>query len=122
MDGRPLPNELRQPGSSRDDGYGRPEGVDARAYLGLYRVDGSGPTAALLRLRTVLTKDIPLFPVTMVGSWPRSPEVLRAQRRRHHGDISAEEFDHVADAAVIEALKHQESAGIDIVTDGEQRR
>jgi len=58
----------------------------------------------------------------MVGSWPRSPEVLRAQRRRHHGDISAEEFDHVADAAVIEALKHQESAGIDIVTDGEQRR
>jgi 5-methyltetrahydropteroyltriglutamate--homocysteine methyltransferase len=39
-----------------------------------------------------MANDIPLFPVTTVGSWPRSPNLLRAQRRRQHGDISAEEF------------------------------
>ena len=63
-----------------------------------------------------------LFPVTMVGSWPRSPEVLRALRQRHAGRLSPEEFEAVADAAVLEALHAQEEAGIDLVTDGEQRR
>jgi 5-methyltetrahydropteroyltriglutamate--homocysteine methyltransferase len=69
-----------------------------------------------------MAKDIPLFPVTTVGSWPRSPNLLRAQRRRQHGEISAEEFNLTADSAVIEALRLQEAAGVDIVTDGEQRR
>ena len=69
-----------------------------------------------------MAKHIPLFPVTMVGSWPRSHELLRAQRRRQHGDISAKELEDIADSAVIEALKIQEAAGVDIVTDGEQRR
>ena len=65
---------------------------------------------------------LPLFPVTMVGSWPRSTEVLQAQRRRQSGRISAAEFDGVADNAVLEALACQEAAGVDLVTDGEQRR
>ncbi len=69
-----------------------------------------------------MTKEIPLFPVSTVGSWPRSPDLLRAQRRRQHGNISAEEFEGVADSAVIDALRLQEAAGVDIVTDGEQRR
>ena len=65
---------------------------------------------------------LPLFPVTMVGSWPRSTEVLQAQRRRQSGRISAAEFDRAADTAVLEALACQEAAGVDLVTDGEQRR
>ena len=60
--------------------------------------------------------------MTTVGSWPRSTEVLRAQRSRQAGRISAGEFDLVADAAVLESLRDQENAGVDIVTDGEQRR
>ncbi len=36
--------------------------------------------------------------------------------------MSAAEFDAVADAAVLEALRCQEAAGVDLVTDGEQRR
>ena len=67
-------------------------------------------------------KPLPLFPVTTVGSWPRPPELLRALRRKQQEKLSAEEFNRVADAAVLEALRCQESAGIDLVTDGEQRR
>jgi len=63
-----------------------------------------------------------LFPVTTVGSWPRTPKVLDAIRKRHSGQMSDQEFDAIADEAVLECLSYQERAGIDIVTDGEQRR
>lgn len=67
-------------------------------------------------------KNLPLFLVTTVGSWPRSSELLRAQRQKQRGAISAEDFERVADDAVLEVLRQQEDAGVDIVTDGEQRR
>jgi 5-methyltetrahydropteroyltriglutamate--homocysteine methyltransferase len=67
-------------------------------------------------------RDLPLFPVTTVGSWPRSPDMQRALARKQRGQLAAEEFDRIADAAVLEALRAQEAAGCDIVTDGEQRR
>jgi 5-methyltetrahydropteroyltriglutamate--homocysteine methyltransferase len=66
--------------------------------------------------------ELPLFPVTSVGSWPRPQELLRAQHQLQKGEIAAAEFDRLADAAVREALRLQEEAGADIVTDGEQRR
>ncbi len=63
-----------------------------------------------------------LFPVTVVGSWTRPDWLIHALRRRHAGEISAGEFDHVADEAVLAAIKYQEDAGVDIVSDGEMRR
>lgn len=65
---------------------------------------------------------LPLFPVTTVGSLPRPPEVLEAQRRLRRGQIRRAELDRVADQAVLDVLARQESAGCDIVTDGELRR
>jgi 5-methyltetrahydropteroyltriglutamate--homocysteine methyltransferase len=69
-----------------------------------------------------MTTQIPLFPVTVVGSWARPPWLLDALRKRQAGRLSLEEFDEVADRAVLEALRYQEEAGVDIVSDGEQRR
>ena len=66
--------------------------------------------------------ELPLFPVTVVGSWPRPGYLLDALRKRQAGNISFDEFNRVADQAVLEALKFQEDAGVDIVSDGEQRR
>ena len=65
---------------------------------------------------------LPLFPVTVVGSWPRPPWLLDALRSRQAGRMSFDEFNQVADKAVLEALRYQEEAGVDIVSDGEQRR
>ncbi len=65
---------------------------------------------------------VPLFPVTVVGSWPRPRYLLDALRKRQAGRLSFEEFNEVADRAVLEALKVQDEAGVDIVSDGEQRR
>lgn len=63
-----------------------------------------------------------LFPVTVVGSWPRPPSLLQALRKRQAGESTFEEFNRVADDAVIGSVKDQEDAGVDIVSDGEQRR
>lgn len=65
---------------------------------------------------------LPLFPVTVVGSWPRPPWLLEALRNRQAGRTTFEEFNQVADKAVLESLKYQEDAGVDVVSDGEQRR
>jgi 5-methyltetrahydropteroyltriglutamate--homocysteine methyltransferase len=65
---------------------------------------------------------LPLFPVTSVGSWPRPRPLVRALARRRAGTLSPADFDALADQAVLSALAAQEAAGVDIVTDGEQRR
>jgi 5-methyltetrahydropteroyltriglutamate--homocysteine methyltransferase len=65
---------------------------------------------------------LPLFPVTVVGSWPRTPDLLEALRQRQAGRLSWEDYNKVADEAVLECLKYQDDAGVDIVSDGEQRR
>jgi 5-methyltetrahydropteroyltriglutamate--homocysteine methyltransferase len=65
---------------------------------------------------------LPLFPTTVIGSWPRAKEVQRAMRDKRAGRITGEEFQVIADQAVLACLKWQEEAGMDIVCDGEQRR
>ncbi|MGH8014330.1 MAG: vitamin-B12 independent methionine synthase [Candidatus Binataceae bacterium] len=63
-----------------------------------------------------------LFPVTVVGSWSRPEWLVHALRRRQDGEISAAEFNRIADEAVLAAIKYEEDAGVDIVSDGEMRR
>lgn len=64
----------------------------------------------------------PLFPVTVVGSLPRPKPLLDALRRKQARRIRAATFDAIAAQAVQEAVILQEQAGVDIVSDGEQRR
>jgi 5-methyltetrahydropteroyltriglutamate--homocysteine methyltransferase len=47
---------------------------------------------------------------------------LEALRKHQAGQLNFKEFNEVADKAVLEALRYQEEAGVDIVSDGEQRR
>jgi 5-methyltetrahydropteroyltriglutamate--homocysteine methyltransferase len=63
-----------------------------------------------------------LFPVTVVGSWSRPEWLVHALRRRQADEITADEFNRIADDAVLAAIKYQEDAGVDIVADGEMRR
>ena len=66
--------------------------------------------------------DTPLFPVTVVGSWPRSTDLIRALRSKEAGEITLGEFNQVADGEVLSCIRAQEEAGVDIISDGEQRR
>ncbi|MCL6563763.1 MAG: cobalamin-independent methionine synthase II family protein [Firmicutes bacterium] len=57
-----------------------------------------------------------------VGSWPRPPELVRAVRERRRGRLDPDSFRRLADDAVRAAVAAQEAAGLDVITDGEQRR
>lgn len=65
---------------------------------------------------------IPALAVMGVGSWPRPSWLLRSLHERLEGRLSDEEFDAAAMDAVRLAVQSQERAGVDVVTDGEQRR
>ncbi len=65
---------------------------------------------------------LPPLAVTTVGSWPRPSWLLRAQKDFRAGRIGEDAFQREADKAVLEVLRAQEELGVDLVTDGEQRR
>ena len=62
------------------------------------------------------------FPVTQVGSWPRSPELLSALREKRNGRLSEQEFDELANDEIRRCIDFQHQAGVDYVVDGELRR
>ena len=58
----------------------------------------------------------------VVGSLLRPAELLQAREDVAAGTLSQSEFQDIEDRAVDDAIALQESAGLDIVTDGEMRR
>lgn len=71
-------------------------------------------------MRTERTKKLPLFFTQVIGSLPRPKFVRDLLARR--GAIPASRFEHVLDDAVRFAIRLQEEAGIDVISDGEWRR
>lgn len=57
-----------------------------------------------------------------IGSWPRPRWMVQAVHERLEGRLSEKDFDATADDAVRLAVEAQSRAGVDVVTDGEQRR
>jgi 5-methyltetrahydropteroyltriglutamate--homocysteine methyltransferase len=58
----------------------------------------------------------------VVGSLLRPAYLVEARKQLEAGQLSAADFKAVEDRAVQEAIALQESAGIDVITDGELRR
>ncbi len=65
---------------------------------------------------------IPPLSVMGIGSWPRPRWMAQAIHEHLENRLSEEEFQATADDAVRLALQAQLRAGVDVVTDGEQRR
>jgi 5-methyltetrahydropteroyltriglutamate--homocysteine methyltransferase len=66
--------------------------------------------------------DPPLFPTSVVGSLPRPEWLLEAIAASEEGRMDRSRLEQYYDEAVILAIKQQETAGLDEVSDGEQRR
>ena len=58
----------------------------------------------------------------VVGSLLRPAELARAREDLEAGRLAHAEFKRIEDRAVDAAIALQEAAGLDVVTDGEQRR
>lgn len=66
----------------------------------------------------------PIAPLSVLslGSWPRPRWLLRDLHQHLESRLSDAEFEEIADDAVRLAIAAQERAGVDVVSDGEQRR
>jgi 5-methyltetrahydropteroyltriglutamate--homocysteine methyltransferase len=65
---------------------------------------------------------LPFLPTTMVGSYSMPGWLERLKTDYFARRISRHDLDEIHDAAVRSAIKDQEMAGLDMVTDGELRR
>ncbi len=63
-----------------------------------------------------------LFPTTVVGSLPRPLWLKELFDDVHEGRVSAAEQERLLDLGVPSAIALQETAGVDVITDGEWRR
>ena len=63
-----------------------------------------------------------LFPTMVVGSLPRPQWVKELIEERKSGKVSPTQADQLLDSVVPSALKMQERAGLDFISDGEWRR
>jgi 5-methyltetrahydropteroyltriglutamate--homocysteine methyltransferase len=66
--------------------------------------------------------DLRTIRTDVVGSLLRPPSVKEARQRLEEGKIDAAELHRIEDQAVRDAVKLQESIGLDVVSDGEMRR
>ncbi len=65
---------------------------------------------------------VPALAVLGIGSWPRPRWLQRAIHERLEGRMEEGEFESAADDAVRLAVESQRRAGVDVLSDGEQRR
>ena len=65
---------------------------------------------------------LPILPTTVIGSYSMPPWLERAKNDYLHRKISRHDIEDMYDAARKAAIKDQEVAGLDIVSDGELQR
>src|SRR5437660_4105995 len=69
-----------------------------------------------------MTNQRPLLPTAIVGSYSMPGWLERLKTEYFARRISRHDLDEIHDTAVKAAIKDQEIAGLDIITDGELRR
>ena len=66
--------------------------------------------------------ELPLFPTTTVGSFPKPPYLLEARRKWLRGQIEPEALRELERQATREWIQRQEELGLDVLVDGEMYR
>ncbi len=62
------------------------------------------------------------FSTTVVGSFPRPRELIEASEKHAKGHLSKSDLDLLLEKATESTIREEEKAGLDVITDGEQRR
>lgn len=66
--------------------------------------------------------ELPLLPVTAVGSYPKPDFVARARTDFVRGKLTSEELRRLEEKATVFWIEKQEELGVDVLVDGEQYR
>ena len=73
-------------------------------------------------LRCSLQISLPAFPTTTIGSFPQTSDVRKLRVRYKRGEISQEDYQTAIKAQILECIKIQEEAGLDVLVHGEFER
>ncbi|WP_142850409.1 5-methyltetrahydropteroyltriglutamate--homocysteine methyltransferase [Telmatospirillum sp. J64-1] len=85
-------------------------------------IPAASPARVKPRAEKIPAPAVPALAVMGMGSWPRPRWVVEAMHGFVEGRLDEAAFQETADDAVRLAIAAQEKAGVDVVTDGEQRR
>lgn len=66
--------------------------------------------------------NLPLFPTTSVGSFPKPAYLVEARQKFYAGKLAREELQRLEEQATKEFVELQEKLGIDVIVDGEAER
>lgn len=80
------------------------------------------PSGLKARTEKVTPPPVPALAVMGMGSWPRPRWMVDAIHAHVEGKLDESAFQETANDAVRLAVAAQEKAGVDVITDGEQRR
>lgn len=69
-----------------------------------------------------MKKSYPLFPTSLIGSWPRDRKTLLALRQQRNGQLSDQDFNDLIEKETARIIKIQEDAGLDFIVSGELSR
>ncbi|MGN7785966.1 5-methyltetrahydropteroyltriglutamate--homocysteine S-methyltransferase [Niabella sp. 22666] len=65
---------------------------------------------------------LPAFPTTTIGSFPQTDDIRQLRARYKKGDLTLDEYEQAIEEATIEAIRWQESIGLDVLVHGEFER
>jgi 5-methyltetrahydropteroyltriglutamate--homocysteine methyltransferase len=66
--------------------------------------------------------NLPLFPTTVIGSFPQTPEVRAARARRKRGEWTEAQYEQFVESEIGKAVDLQERIGLDVPAHGEFER
>jgi 5-methyltetrahydropteroyltriglutamate--homocysteine methyltransferase len=85
-------------------------------------VSDAAPPVPARRKEAVPAPSVPALAVMGIGSWPRPRWMIEAMHDYVQGRLDEASFQETANDAVRLVVAAQERAGVDVMTDGEQRR
>lgn len=65
---------------------------------------------------------LPAFPTTTIGSFPQTDAIRQLRARYKKGDLTLAQYEQCIEEATIEAIRWQESIGLDVLVHGEFER
>ena len=74
------------------------------------------------RARQAEVLDLPVLPTTTIGSFPQTAELRRARAAFRAGHMDGSAYDSVIRSLIVDAIRFQEEAGLDVLVHGEFER
>jgi 5-methyltetrahydropteroyltriglutamate--homocysteine methyltransferase len=65
---------------------------------------------------------LPAFPTTTIGSFPQTDDIRQLRARYKKGNLTLDEYEQAIEEATIDAIRWQESIGLDVLVHGEFER